>query len=60
MKINFKPVREESEWKPYIDWLPQLGTLENLPHNWVEDKNDLKNLIGLGEQVEGLGYKKVS
>ena len=44
--------RDKSDWKAYIDWLPQLGDLGNLPHNWCEDKNELKRLIGLDDQVE--------
>ena len=43
--------RPGSDWAPYISWLPDMGELENLPHNWNSEKVELRQLLGLDEQI---------
>ena len=43
--------RNDSVWTPYIDWLPDVGELADLPHNWSGQHVALRKLLGLDEQV---------
>jgi len=41
----------DSEYRSYVQWLPALGELGNIPHNWTEARDELKLLTGLDCQV---------